>query len=262
MNRIFFEISRFERTPLKTPPIPRVITQLSRFVPSIAPSAIHGFFHKIFTKRSVTPPKLSFQPPRYFAASVSDHDKNRSSQPFFYLLTETNENPRPRLLPNHPKLLRMLCHGQGILRQNMQGLTYLDIDNQFIMALLPYITRQGLTPPPHFNALSSPNGAHIPVIPSREARFRDISLVKETGQIFSFEIEGYYSVEPASWPGIQQIWFFRVHSPELERLRRKYFLPAIPGGHPFVIANAVQPNNKIHSNTLPTMRISPTAYAA
>ena len=141
---------------------------------------------------------------------------------------------------------------------------YLDVDNRFISMLLPYLKAYGLVRPPYFNLFTAPDGAHVPVIPAREAAFQYLEGVDEVGKEFSFEIEGLYSVEPTSWPEVEQVWFFKLRSPELEKLRRKYFLPALPGGHAFPIAVAVKPRVSAgHApRLLPLMRINPAFIAA
>lgn len=204
------------------------------------------------------PPPATFRPARYFSKGVRENPA-----PIEYLLTETNETSVARPVPGNSLLLRSLCKGKGVLRQNGKGLVYLDIDNRFISMLLPYLKAYGLVRPPYFNLFALPEGAHVPVIPGREAAFQYLDEIAEVGKEFSFVIEGLYSMEPSSWPEVEQVWFFKVHSPELEKLRRKYFLPAVPGGHAFHIAVAVKPrvSAKAVRQTLPLMRIN-TAFIA
>ncbi len=203
-------------------------------------------------------PPGSYNPPRYFSKGALDLDKRKNPAPIPYLLTETHEMAKSRPVPNNSLLLRSLCKGKGVLKQNKQGLVYLDIDNRFISSMVPYLKAYGLVKPPYFNLFGSPDGAHIPVIPAREAAFQYIDKVPEAGSEFSFEIEGLYSIEPAVWPEVEQVWFFKLKSPELEKLRRRYFLPSIPGGHSFHIAVAVKPRATVSDQPrpLPIMRIN------
>ena len=255
----FYERELFLQTHLPF----RTYSQLARNSSSIAPVPCYPLFKKSPILSDQSPKNDStYQPARYFTRGAIDHERKRNPLPFFYLLEETNETPQPRPIPRNRRLLRQLCRGKGVLRRNEQGHVYLDIDNQFILSLLPYLLIHGLTRPPYFNLFSSPNGAHISVISAREAHFQDIVGIQEIGQEFEFEIEGLYSVNPHSWPEIEQVWFFKVRSPDLERLRRKYFLPARPGGHPFIIATAVRPAALITSAPAPTFRISPIVRAA
>jgi hypothetical protein len=261
MNKILFGLTSFEKelwnqTVLR----PRTYLQLTRSSSTISAARSHPT-NLLFQSCSEFLSQYSYQLPRYFTRGVLEKDKKHNPDPYFFLLTETNETPRSRPLPRNRNLIRTLCRGKGVLRQTVQGYVYLDIDNQFILALLPYLVSHGLMRPPYFNLFHSPDGAHIPVIPAREAFFQEIGSIREIGQEFSFEIEGLYSVKPNNWQEIEEIWFFKVKCPELETLRRKYFLPSLPNGHPLIIATAVKPSIA-GDHQLPTLRISPTAYAA
>lgn len=206
--------------------------------------------------------KGTYQPFRYFSKGVLDNDKKKTPEPIRYLLIETNEQAQARPVPGSTLLIRSLCKGKGVLKQNKQGLVFLDIDNRFIGSLLPYLKAYGLVRPPYFNLFALPDGAHIPVIPHREVEFQYLNLIEELGKEFTFEIEGLYSVEPSSWPEVEQVWFFKVKSEGLEKLRRKYFLPAIPNGHPFHIAVAVKQRALTQPNAQPSMRINIAFIAA
>lgn len=211
------------------------------------------------------PPALgSFQPARYFSKGPRDLDPKNNPEPIWYLLTESLESPTARPVPHNSALIKSLCKGRGRLRQSSQGLIYLDIDNQFITSMMPYLRLQGLIRPPYFNLFGKSEGAHIPVIPRREAGFHFLRRVQEFGREFSFEIEGLYSLKPDTWPEVEEVWFFTVNSPELEALRRRYFLTSLPGGHSFHIAVAIQPRSKenITPRPVPLMRINVACLAA
>ncbi len=215
-------------------------------------------------KKPLERANVTYRLPRYFSKGALDNDLRKNPTPIPYLLTETNEISKARLVPGNSLLLRSLCKGKGTLRQNKQGLIYLDIDNRFISSLIPYLKAYGLVRPPYFNLFGSPDGAHVPVIPAREMKFQYLDTIAELGQEFSFEIEGLYSIEPSIWPEVSQVWFFKLKSPDLERLRRRHFLPATPGGHSFHIAVAVKPNLTFSRTPpfLPTMRINVAFLAA
>lgn len=220
------------------------------------------------TAPKLSPPRPlapgSYNPPRYFSKGALDADKRKNPAPIPYLLTETNEMTHARPVPGNSLLIRSLCKGKGVLKKNKQGLIYLDIDNRFISAMIPYLKAYGLVRPPYFNLFGSPDGAHIPVIPAREAAFQYLDQITEVDQEFTFEIEGLYSIEPAIWPEVEQVWFFKLKSPDLERLRRRYFLPATPNGHSFHIAVAIKPRVAVSEQPrpLPIMRINVGFLAA
>jgi len=214
--------------------------------------------------RPAAPPPATFRPARYFSRGALETDPTKTPAPIAYLLTETNETAQARPVPGNSLLLRSLCKGKGVLKKGPQGLIYLDVDNRFISSLIPYLKAYGLVRPPYFNLFGAPDGAHIPVIPAREMSFQYLEQIDELDREFSFEIEGLYSMEPVSWPEVEQVWFFKLHSPELEKLRRRYFLPAIPGGHAFHIAVAVKPRTTLSKSPLPLplMRINIAFLAA
>lgn len=212
----------------------------------------------------MAPPPATFRPARYFFRGAVEANRWKNPAPIEYLLIETNETSLAKPVPGNSLLLRSLCKGKGVLRQNKQGMVFLDIDNRFISMLLPYLKAYGLVRPPYFNLFTTPDGAHAPVIPAREAAFQYLDKVDEVGTEFSFEIEGLYSVKPTTWPEVEQVWFFKLRSPELEKLRRKYFFPALPGGHAFHIAVAVKPQVAVRDRPQPhpLMRINVAFIAA
>lgn len=205
----------------------------------------------------------SFHPPRYFSRGSAELNRKKNPEPIRYLMTESLEEPLARAVPNNSLLIRSLCKGKGVLEMNETGLTYLNVDNRFVSAMMPYLKLQGLIIPPYFNTFGPSVGAHIPVIPKREADFHYLPPVKELGQEFSFEIEGLYSVKPDAWPEAEEVWFFKVHSPELEALRQRHFLTTLPLGHSFHIVAAIQPREwtRRSSRPAPLLRIN-VAYLA
>jgi len=239
-------------------------------------SAFKDFFRAFLAASEKAPPALprpklapparppregSFRPPRYFSKGTL---QRQQATPIPQLLVETNEISKARPVPGNSLFLRSLAKGKGVLKKNDQGLYYLDIDNRFILSLIPYLKAFGLVRAPYFNLFQAPEGAHIPVIPPREAAFHFLDRIEGTEQEFSFEIEGLYSIEPTLWPEVEQVWFFKVRSPELEALRQKNLLLPRPGGHSFHIAVAVKPRQtKIRQPLpMPIMRINPAFLAA
>lgn len=219
----------------------------------------------LLTAPQLTSPAVPFQgadvvPPRYFSKGALD---KKTKTPIPYLLIETNEMAQGRPVPGNTHLFRSLCKGKGILKKNSLGLIYLDIDNRFITSLLPLLKIKGLVRPPYFNLFDAPEGAHIPVISPREASFHYLDEVIELGKECPFEIEGLYSAIPNSWPEVDQVWFFKVKSQELENFRQRHFLSAHPNGHAFQITVAVKPRVGQNKNiSQPLMRINITFLAA
>lgn len=246
-----------------------MITKLNGLIPSLhflpkaeKPTSIQELELKDFLYTIPSPALFAGKPPRLFARGALDKDRKKNPTPLFELLTESEEKPKLRFIPRNRELLKTYGRGKGTLKRNQLNHVYLDIDNQFIHSLTPYLRSQGLVRPPYFNLFGSPDGAHITVIPTREYFFQSLTPLEEEGDLFGFEIEGLYSLAaPASWPEVEEVWFFKVHSPDLERLRRTYFLPPRPGGHSFMIAIAVKPAETPRS-LVPFQRISPSISAA
>lgn len=207
-------------------------------------------------------PKTTSRPACYFSRGASEANRRLNPTPIPYLLTETFEMAEARPVPGNVPLLRSICKGKGVLQRNSQGMIFLDIDNRFVSTLMPYLKGSGLVQPPYFKLAYIPDGAHTPVIPAREMAFQYLDEIEEIGKEFHFEVEGLYSMEPVSWPEVEQVWFFKLHSPELENLRRRYFLPATPCGHPFHIVIGVKPKATVVAQTaMPYMRIN-SGYSA
>ena len=210
-------------------------------------------------------PNRGISPAMLFSRGPLENDKRKNPEPIRYLLMETDEVSKARPIPGNNQFLRSLCKGKGVLKRNSAGLIYLDIDNRFISMMLPLLKSRHLVRPPYFDLFTEPDGAHIPVIPAREAAFQYLSEIEEVNREFTFEIKGLYSMKPATWPEVEEVWFFKIHSPELENLRRKYFLPEHPNGHPFHITVAVKPRTGAKGNaphSTYTMRINAAILVA
>lgn len=211
-----------------------------------------------FKPQIEVPIHLTFALPLYFSRGLIDRNKRKNPEPIPYLLTESDEIVEPKPVPNSVPLLRSLCKGKGILKQNEQGLVYLDIDNRFISMMLPYLKMARLVSPPYFHLLGEPEGAHTPVISTREILLKGVGSIEELGREISFEIDGLFSLKPQAWPEMEQVWFFQLRSEGLEAVRRSQLLPSTPGGHPFHIAVAVKPRVTYlgFSEPSPLMRIN------
>lgn len=271
--------------PLRSPGsrnLPSALPALKRKVPVPSPrESILSKIKKIFTKTPSwrlfsldTRPKLalpkppapgSFNPPRFFFRGALETDRKKNPEPIWHLLTETREEPQSRPVPHDIPLMRSLCKGHGQLRQNKQGFIYLDVGDKFITAILPHLRSKGLIRPPYFNLFIAPEGAHVPVVSTREGDFHYLDKMKELGWTFSFVVEGLYSSKPDTWPEVEEVWFLKVQSPELEALRQRYFLTSRPNGHDFHIAVAIKPREKgatLPPRPVPLMRINPGFVAA
>lgn len=217
---------------------------------------------KEFRSLLVELPRGSLRPSCYFYRGAAlEKDRKKNPDPIEYLITESFETSSARPVPQNGGLLRSLCKGKGVLRQTAQKMIYLDVDDQFIRMMSPYMKKWGLSEPPYFSLFGSPHGAHIPVILRKEVLFHGQEPIVELETSFEFEIEGLYSVTPDGWPEAEQVWFLKVRSPELEALRKRYFFTPLPGGHDFhiVVAVKMHQDEALTKRPLPLMRIN-TAY--
>jgi hypothetical protein len=85
--------------------------------------------------------------------------------------------------------------------------------------------------------------AHITVLrPEEITALGGPAKVTERGKQFHYRLGGLVTVEPEGWPEMAQVWMLRVHSPELQALRRSYGLSSLPaeGRHDFHITVAVR----------------------
>jgi len=96
-----------------------------------------------------------------------------------------------------------------------------------VRGLLDAMHEPGMTPLVHKGRLLS----HIVVMsPSEiEAVGGPDRLKADRGKPFRYTIGRLVSFEPA-WPGVSRCWALRIHSPELQQLRRTYGLSGLPDG--------------------------------
>lgn len=107
----------------------------------------------------------------------------------------------------------------GILR-NTNGFVYLDIDNNFIYELVPFIQSAGFEMPPYFER-EGLVGAHISVIFPNE--LTDVKI-EECGKEYSFQLVNCITVIPEQFKEPIEFCLLIVEAPELNKLREKYGL--------------------------------------
>ena len=131
---------------------------------------------------------------------------------------------------------------KGILKRTPDGFYYINIPNDIIDGFRS-ATGKKVKRPPYFSRKYGKVGAHISVIGSSESEDSDI---KEVGKEFEYTITGAKHLKPEGWDEMKQVFFIVVKSPALEKLRKKYKLPAKQHGHEFHITFAVQSRESIH----------------
>lgn len=125
----------------------------------------------------------------------------------------------------------------------------LSVPNALVRGVFQAMEGPGLELPP-----SGPDEqlqAHISVMrPEELARIGGPGKVTERGKRFRYRIGGLVSVKPHGWPEMAECWMLRVHSPELQALRRSYGLSSLPknGEFDFHVTVAVRRKSVLGRN--------------
>lgn len=110
----------------------------------------------------------------------------------------------------------------GILK-NSEGFLYVDLDDQYVHKLIPFIECDGFQEPPYFG--DGLVGAHITVIYPQEMEEYGIRQIEECGETISFCPQRCQVVHPSRMKGVDEVYFIVVEAPELDEIRAKYGLP-------------------------------------
>lgn len=105
----------------------------------------------------------------------------------------------------------------GILRQESDGFTYVDLDDRYIHELIEKLPRKGFQKPNYFGPGFI--GAHITAIMPEE--WSTVRKVEECGTEVSFSLKECEIVRPER-EDIDEIFLITLEAPFLEALRAKY----------------------------------------
>ena len=129
----------------------------------------------------------------------------------------------------------------GTLYLSSSGWLMLSVPNALVRGFFAAMHEPGVELPP-----SGPDGqlnAHISVMkPAEVALLGGADKINERGKQFFYSVGRWVEVtDPEGWSEMAKVWFLRVHSPELQALRRSYGLSSLPneGKHDFHITAAV-----------------------
>ena len=128
----------------------------------------------------------------------------------------------------------------GTLQLTQTGWLCLSVPNALALGVFKAMDEHGIELPP------GPNGvfnAHITVMsPEEVEQVGGPTKITERGKQFGYTLGRLMEVEPEGWPEMAKVWFIKVHSPELQFLRRSYGLSSLPsnGEHDFHISVAVR----------------------
>ena len=117
----------------------------------------------------------------------------------------------------------------------------LSVPNALVRGVFAGMDEPGIELPP-----SSEAGglmAHISVMRPEEIDIiGGLDKITERGKRFSYRIGGLTHCVPDGWKEMSDCWFLKVHSPELQQLRRSYGLSSLPknGEFDFHITVAVR----------------------
>lgn len=94
--------------------------------------------------------------------------------------------------------------------------------------------------------------AHITVLrPDEIVQIGGADKLKpDRGKQFNYTLGRLVTFRPAGWPGMERAWAVRVHSPDLQRLRRSYGLSSLPneGKYDFHVTVAVRRSGVLGRN--------------
>lgn len=116
----------------------------------------------------------------------------------------------------------------GRLFLSPTGFLLLSVPNALVRGVFQAMHEPGLQLPP------SPDGkldAHITVMrPEEIEALGGADKITERGKLYRYRLGGLVSAEPEGWAEMSKVWMLRVHSPELQELRRSYGLSSLPHG--------------------------------
>jgi hypothetical protein len=163
---------------------------------------------------------------------IKDQDSNILSVGGFF--------SEPKLEPYSEEIVNFINDYlplSGTLIQDERGFVFLNVVNEYIYELMPFIDSTSLTLPPYFEGLFK-HGAHVSVILPNELKdeFRSELLGKE----INFSVTGCYSTSPENWLEIEKVWFLNLESPELNLLRKSMDLSSYLFDQQFHITIAVK----------------------
>lgn len=129
----------------------------------------------------------------------------------------------------------------GRLYLSQSGYLLLNVPNALVRGTFSAMSEPGIELPP-----AGPDGnlnAHITVMsPDEVTQAGGPDKITERGKQYAYTLGRVYSVEPDGWPGVARVWYVKVHSPELQQLRRSYGLSSLPrdGKHDFHVSVAIR----------------------
>lgn len=117
----------------------------------------------------------------------------------------------------------------GTLYLSSKGWVLLGVPNALVRGVYSAMREPGIELPPP--GAAGHLEAHITVLsPDDVDKIGGPEKVTERGKQFTYTLGRIYAVEPDGWPDVAKVWYVKVHSPELQELRRSYGLSGLPRG--------------------------------
>lgn len=117
----------------------------------------------------------------------------------------------------------------GMLYAGSSGYLLLTVPNALVRGVFAAMDEPGIELPRGPN--DEPFAAHVTVMrPEEIATLGGMERINERGKRFSYRLGGLVSVEPEHYA---KAWLLRVHSPDLQALRRSYGLSSLPNNGQF-----------------------------
>ena len=115
----------------------------------------------------------------------------------------------------------------GKLYLSKSGWLLLSVPNAIVRGLFDALDEPGAELPLNGEGKLE---AHVSVVRPEELAMvpGGAAAITERGHAFRYSLEDIRTVEPAGWPEMSRVWFCRVSSPELQKLRKTYGLPPLP----------------------------------
>ncbi len=130
----------------------------------------------------------------------------------------------------------------GALYLSKSGWLLLSVPNALVRGIFAAMDEPGIELPPYDDIPGNLN-AHCSVMSKEDvALLGGADKVTERGKQFTYTLGRVYAIEPDGWPGMEKVWYVKVHSPELQELRRSYGLSSRPrdGKYDFHVTVAVR----------------------
>lgn len=127
----------------------------------------------------------------------------------------------------------------GMLYVSKTGWGLVTVPNALVRGVFSALDETGIELPLHDGQLE----AHITVFSKEDIdALGGPDKITERGKRFHYRLGGLNTVDPEGWPEMSKAWLLRIHSPELQALRRSYGLSSLPkdGKHDFHVTVAVR----------------------